>query len=176
MERVAHVLRLGGDFSGSMATWEALLKMAPNSEAGIVGLADVFIQTAAYERGAARIRELISKQAKPSAASQFWHAELLWLMNERKEAREMYEKVPARTRSSCGRSWQCVSTSKTATSTSRPRRPQTARSIDAENLWVYTAKTLPNARQLRAGRARVREAIRRAEKEPQALPACEGAA
>ena len=54
---------------------EALLKMAPNSEAGIVGLADVFIQTAAHERGAAR--SVSDQQAGETvAASQFWHAEL----------------------------------------------------------------------------------------------------
>ena len=171
VERVAHVLRLGGDFSGSMATWEALLKMAPNSEAGIVGLADVFIQTAAYERGAARIRELISKQAKPSAASQFWHAELLWLMNERKEAREMYEKVlrtdPQFVRALVAMARIDIQDSNLDVAT---RRLQTARSIDAENPWVYIGfgdfyRTQDN---FELAEREYREAIRRAEKEPRA--------
>ncbi len=171
VERVAHVLRLGGDFTGSMATWEALLKMAPNSEPGIVGLADVFIQTAAYERGSARIRELISKQSKPSAASQFWHAELLWLMGERKEAREMYEKVlrtdPQFVRALVAMARIDIQDSKLDVAT---RRLQTARSIDAESPWVYIGfgdfyRTQDN---FELAEREYREAIRRAEKEPRA--------
>ena len=171
IERVAHVLRLGGDFSGSMATWEALLKMAPNSEPGIVGLTDVFIQTAAYERGSARIRELISKQAKPSASSQFWHAELLWLMGERKEAREMYEKVlrtdPQFVRALVAMARIDIQDGKLDVAT---RRLQTARSIDAESPWVYIGfgdfyRTQDN---YELAEREYREAIRRAEKEPRA--------
>ncbi len=171
VERVAHVLRLGGDFNGSMATWEVLLKMSPNSEPGIVGLADVFIQTAAYERGSARIRELIAKQAKPSAASQFWHAELLWLMGERKEAREMYEKVlrtdPQFVRALVAMARIDIQDGELDVAT---RRLQTARSIDAENAWVYIGfgdfyRTQDN---YELAEREYREAIRRAEKEPRA--------
>ena len=119
----------------------------------------------------ARIRELISKQAKPSAASQFWHAELLWLMNERKEAREMYEKVlrtdPQFVRALVAMARIDIQDSNLDVAT---RRLQTARSIDAENPWVYIGfgdfyRTQDN---FELAEREYREAIQRAEKEPRA--------
>ncbi|MDE0883209.1 MAG: tetratricopeptide repeat protein, partial [Myxococcota bacterium] len=171
VERVARVLRLGGDFDGSMATWETLLSMAPNSEAGIVGLADVYIQTAAYERGASSIRSFIAKQTKPSAASIFWHAELLWLVGERKQAREMYKKVLL-TDSQFVRALVAMARIDIQDDNLdvATRRLQKARSIDSENAWVYIGfgdfyRTQDNHE---LAEREYREAIRRASKEPRA--------
>jgi tetratricopeptide (TPR) repeat protein len=171
VERVARVLRLGGDFNGSMATWETLLSMAPNSESGIVGLTDVYIQTAAYERGASSIRSFIAKQTKPSAASIFWHAELLWLMGERKQAREMYKKVLL-TDSQFVRALVAMARIdiQDGNLDVATRRLQKARSIDSDNAWVYIGfgdfyRTQDN---YELAEREYREAIRRAGKEPRA--------
>jgi tetratricopeptide (TPR) repeat protein len=117
------------------------------------------------------VRELIAKQQTPSPASMFWHAELMWLMGERKSAREMYERVlrtdPTFVRALVAMARIDIEDGELDVAT---RRLQTARSTDAENPWVYIGfgdfyRTQDN---FELAEREYREAIRLADKEPRA--------
>jgi tetratricopeptide (TPR) repeat protein len=170
LARIARTLRLGGSFDGSMKYWERILQVDPHSEVGIVGLADVFIQTAAYERGTVRVSELISgKRATPAMV--FWHAELSWLMGDRARASRLYEEVlkadPEFVRAQVALARIDVEEGRLDAAT---RRLKSARSIEPHNPWIYIGfgdyfKTQKN---YEMAEAEYRSAIRNAPREARA--------
>ena len=136
--RVAHVLRLGGDFDGAKQTWERLLEVDPGNESGIVGIADIYIQTAKYEAGATRLAALVASQKNPTASMIFWEAELTWFMGNKKTAKSLYQKVLkvdtsyVRAIVALGRIDLEENNIDTAT-----KRLKMAETVDPKNAWVF---------------------------------------